>query len=234
MNTGVSRKWPSGPPGSISQTHKSWSKFKFYRNQIYLITSRVSDVVEEIESDPSVCVCVRVCVCVCQRSHDWTVRPTDPIFGTGMNLDYISDEFDDQGQRSEFKVWKNLDFFSYIVIHWNTSYWKTRTWNMTSFDVTWRHKTSRYDKGLSSSTKGLCVQNDFGLQEVRQCWGVFSTQLCLMHCNAPWGAYKTLSFSLFSTIQWLLGAFHTKTCLFKPHVQIFRSTSSKGQWGKQI
>ena len=75
-----------------------------------VITSRVSDAVEVIESVP-----LSLCLCVCQRCHGWTVRPTGPMFGTGMNLEYILDEIDGQGHRSKFKVtsFKKTRFFPY-------------------------------------------------------------------------------------------------------------------------
>ncbi len=48
--------------------------------------------------------CPSVCMCVCQCSHDRTLRPMDPIFGTEMYLDYFLDEFDGQSHGSKFKV----------------------------------------------------------------------------------------------------------------------------------
>ena len=53
-----------------------------------------------------------VCVCVCQRSHDLTVGPKDPIFGTGMYLDNISDEVDGQSHMSKVEVTRSKNVIS--------------------------------------------------------------------------------------------------------------------------
>ncbi len=46
-----------------------------------------------------VCVCLSVCLSVSWRSHGWTVWRTVMEFGTGIDLDNVSDEFKGQCQR---------------------------------------------------------------------------------------------------------------------------------------
>ncbi len=59
-----------------------------------------ASAVEVIKTEASVCVCVLVC----EHSHGWTNWRTVTKFGTGVDLDNISEEFNGQGRRSKVKV----------------------------------------------------------------------------------------------------------------------------------
>ncbi len=73
-----------------------------------------------------VCACVCVCVFVCQRSHGWTIWPTDLKFSMDITFDNISDEF--EGQRSRSPFWKTwFSNFSMVWRHSMTSWHHLRT-----------------------------------------------------------------------------------------------------------
>ena len=78
----------SGSKASITQKRIAF---------LSIITSRVSG---RGYKNGGVCVCVLVC----EHSYGWTDRRTVRKFGTGVDLDDISDEFDGQGHRSKVKV----------------------------------------------------------------------------------------------------------------------------------
>ncbi len=72
-----------------------------------LFTSRVSG---RGYRNGAVCVCVCVCVCFCYHSHSRTIWHMVTEFGTGIDIDNISDECAGQGQRS--RSWRPKTSFS--------------------------------------------------------------------------------------------------------------------------
>ncbi len=67
---------------------------------IFLSLLPPASAVEVIKTEPSVCVCVSVC----EHSHGWTNWGMVTKFGTEIDLDDLSAEFDGQGHRSKIKV----------------------------------------------------------------------------------------------------------------------------------
>ncbi len=68
---------------------------------LFLITSRVSG---RGYKNRAICGCVCVSVCVCEHSHGWMDWRTITKFGTAIDLDDLSDEFDGQCRRLKVKV----------------------------------------------------------------------------------------------------------------------------------
>ena len=79
-----------------------------------IITSRVSG---RGYKNGVICVCVCVCVSVCGHCHGWTDWRTVTKFGTGIDLDDISREFDGQGQGHMSKV-KVIQLKNVILEFW--------------------------------------------------------------------------------------------------------------------
>ncbi len=60
------------------------------------------------------------------------------VFGTGIDLDRILNEFDDEGHRSKVKVTRSKNVISRIFFHLSEQILNPGIWcdNMTSSDVT--------------------------------------------------------------------------------------------------
>ena len=120
--------------------------FLILHKVVYIVPSRVSGRGYKIGP-----VCVSVCLSVSLRSHGWTVWHADPKFGRGLDLDNISDEFEDQGHRSKVKVARLKNVIFEVSDGWITQNQFVMTPDVMWHHVTtsWRHMTSWYDVMMS-------------------------------------------------------------------------------------